>query len=75
MLVNRTLSTACDVLRSKVRYETAYLHLPSTDPCSPNSDTVAIREATRLYVETWIVPIIDAIQDGDMTLLRDIIGL
>jgi hypothetical protein len=38
---------------------------------SNDADTQAVREATRLYCETWIVPIIDAIEQGDTKFLKE----
>ena len=58
-----TFVRACDVLRSRVRYEAAHLRLPGRETMAAN-DTALIREATRLYVETWIVPLINAMQTG-----------
>ena len=59
---------ACQVLRKRVRYDGAGLALPTTP--FPGDDTPAIKEATMLYVESWIVPLIDAIESGDMSLIR-----
>lgn len=59
-----TFQRACDVLRSRVRYEPpARLRLPGRETMSAD-DTALIREATRLYVETWIVPLINSMQTG-----------
>lgn len=55
---------ACEVLRARVRYEGACLRLPGTR--FEDTDTPRIQEATRLYVESWIMPIIDAIEAGDV---------
>jgi hypothetical protein len=60
---------ACQVLRRRVRFKTASLALPTTP--FPGHDTPAIRAATRLYVETWIVPLLDCIESGDMGLVRE----
>ena len=48
---------------SKVRLENAVLRLKGTSLFS--DDTAKIRNATRLYVETWIVPLLEAVRDGD----------
>lgn len=58
---------ACQVIRKRVRFDDAVIALPTTP--FPGDDTKAIREATRLYVEAWIVPLLDSIESGDMTLL------
>jgi len=56
---------ACQVIRKRVRFDGASIALPTTP--FPGDDTKAIREATRLYVESWIVPLLDSIECGDMT--------
>jgi len=58
-----TLQRACQVLRAKVRFANASIQLPGT-PIGQD-DTAVIREATRLYVETWIVPLLDLIERGE----------
>lgn len=61
----KTFQRACDVLRSRVRYEPpANLRLPGRETLRAD-DTALIREATRIYVETWVVPLINAMQSGD----------
>lgn len=47
---------------SRVRFETASVRLPETP--FPRDDTEKIREATKLYVETWIVPLLEAVRDN-----------
>lgn len=59
---------ACQIIRKRVRFDEAKITLPTTP--FPGDDTPAIREATRLYVESWIVPLLDSIESGDMTLIR-----
>ena len=66
---SETLVAACQRLKRLVRYESASLRLETTE--FPAVDTPAIREATRLYTESWIVPILDAIERGDTRELRD----
>ena len=70
MIMNKEkcIKKACQVLRRKVRFDGAKISLPNTPFMS--DDTAAIREATRLYVESWIVPLIDCIESGDMTLIK-----
>lgn len=58
----------CQVLRKRVRYDGASLRLEST-PFS-GDDTARIAQATKLYCETWIVPLIDAIESGDFTVIK-----
>lgn len=64
----QAIEKACQVLRLRVRYDGASLPLPGTP--FPGDDTHAIQEATRIYVETWIIPLLDAIESGDMTLIK-----
>jgi ubiquinone/menaquinone biosynthesis C-methylase UbiE len=60
---SKAVRKACRVLRYRVRFESAFLQLPCTS--SPGDDTKEIREATRLYMESWVVPILDMIESGD----------
>lgn len=69
----KTIESACDLLISRVRYERAGLSLPKGDGTphtSSEEDTQAIRDATSLYVETWIVPMLQAIKEGDLKTLQ-----
>ncbi|MHC4372140.1 MAG: hypothetical protein ACYSW8_31425 [Planctomycetota bacterium] len=52
-----------DLLIERVRYEGATQSLDPEDPCS--DDTQAIRDATELYTRTWIIPLLEAVRDGD----------
>jgi hypothetical protein len=65
MTKEECVKKACQVLRRRVRFKRASLRLPTTP--FPGDDTPAIIEATKLYVETWIVPLLDSIESGDMT--------
>ena len=71
MKVSKTLDKACEVLKNKVRFETASLTLPGSNMF--DDDTKTIRESTKLYTESWIIPIIDAIQKGDTNKLKTLI--
>lgn len=68
MTKEECITKACQILRKRVRYDGADLRLPTT--AFPASDTSAICAATRLYVESWIVPLLDCIESGDMTLIN-----
>jgi len=68
MKVPKVLAKACQVLRGRVRYKQASLRLPGNGDIS-SSDTDVIREVTRVYVESWVVPIIDLIERGDLRAL------
>lgn len=63
---------ALQVLRKRVQYKGAHLQLPGTVGLS-SDDTPAIREATRLYVASWILPLINALEAGDTRLLHVLI--
>lgn len=67
--VSKTVQRACQVLKSRVRLEDAVIRLPGSGV--GKSDTAAIREAMRLYVETWIVPLLDDIESGDLARLAN----
>lgn len=69
MAITKTQVKACEVLKSRVRLETAVIRQPRMDG-SPMIETPEIREALRLYVETWIIPLIDAVQAGDAEKMR-----
>ena len=70
----KTVKAACEYLRKKVRYESAGLRLPGNDNMNAPEDTPAIRAATRIYVESWIIPVIDAIAAGDTKLIKRLIN-
>lgn len=67
MKTSQTLQHACRVLRKRVQFKGAQFALPSLLPfkMSNPEDTRAIQEATRLYVQAWVLPIIEAIELGD----------
>ncbi len=64
MIPSRNVQRACRILRARVRYANAGLYLPGNETIGKH-DTVAIQHATRLYTESWIVPLLDAIETGD----------
>ena len=57
---------------SRVRFERASIRLPDTP--FPENDTELIREVTKLYVETWIVPLLEAVRDGKKDVAECIAG-
>ena len=63
MQTSKTVQSACQVLRARVRFENASLSLSSG--MGNDEDTQRIREATRIYTETWVVPLLNAIERGD----------
>ena len=69
MKIPKALAKACQVLRRRVRYKQATMRLPGNNNITKN-DTAVIQEATRLYVESWVVPIINAIERGDLHFMK-----
>lgn len=68
--VPRYLKTAMDTLIKRVRFENASLTLPGHSMDKAKEDTEAIRESTLLYTETWVVPLLRAVRDGDTEFLK-----
>lgn len=66
---SKAVQRACHLLRKRVRFEMAELHLP---PDIGLSDTDRIRDACRLYTETWVVPLINAIERGDVHFMKSV---
>jgi hypothetical protein len=71
MKTSQTIQRACKVLRHRVRFTDAQFSL--SDSMSNQADTDKIREATRLYISSWVEPIIDAIEIGDTSHLAFLI--
>lgn len=77
---SKTLIAACKLLRKRVQFENAGFRLPTDEEMktgvvsggglSNAADTAKIKEATRLYIESWVLPLIDAIEAGDLKSLR-----
>lgn len=55
---------ACQVLRSKVLYRDAGFGPPG------NECTMRIRDETELFVKSWIVPILDALETGNFRMCQ-----
>lgn len=70
--VTKTLRDACRLLRSRVLYQDAILRLPGSS--LDDDDTLKIQLATDSYVNSWIIPLIDAIESADTNTLKDLIG-
>lgn len=66
--VSKAVQAACRVIRRGVRFRTACLRLPGTE--WEGNDAPAIRKASKLYVETWVVPLLNAIETGDTRTLQ-----
>ena len=69
MKQSKKIQDACRVLRARVRFENAGLRLPGNPFGS--DQTAEIRKATRIYVESWIVPLLDAIEEGNLGDITD----
>lgn len=65
MRTPKALTKACQLLRGRVRYKTAHFKNGLHEDVSEQ-----VRNVTRLYVETWVVPLIDAIEKGDIRTLN-----
>ena len=63
MATAKWVERAMNLAIKRVRLEQASIHL---DPNKPfDDDTEQVREALRLYTETWIIPLLRAVRDGD----------
>ena len=69
MKQSKAIIRACQVLRWRVRFRNASLTLPKAEPGL--TDTDRIRAAAHLYTESWIVPLLDAIETGNTRMLRE----
>ena len=56
MKVPGTMKHVCRVLRKRVRYLDADF----------GNNTQLIRRETAIYTESWIVPLLDALESGDL---------
>jgi len=63
---SKTLIRACRILRAKVRF--AQASFGDIHEC--DEVTKKIKDQTRLYTESWVVPLIDMIERGDMARLN-----
>lgn len=68
MTKQECVAKACQIIRKRVRFDGVSIVLPATSP--PGNDALSLREVTRRYVETWIVPLLDSIESGDMSRIR-----
>jgi hypothetical protein len=66
--VKSAVQGACNLLIKRVRFETAGFNKPG-EYFSPPEYTEEIREATRIYTESWVVPVLEAIRDGNTDFL------
>ena len=62
-----------DTLIERVRFESAMLRFPGHSLDAMEADTALIREATKQYVETWIVPQLRALASDDYETLKRIL--
>jgi len=70
MKQSKIIAEACDLLIARVRFETAVLSF-DRGVGFRKDNTQEIRDATRLYVETWVVPLLELIRDGKIAELRE----
>lgn len=67
MKQSKTVQAACNLLIDRVQFKTAKFRDPGVvwSTMSQDQYTDQLREATRLYTDTWVVPLLRAIRDGD----------
>jgi hypothetical protein len=65
------IKTACQVLRSKALFKTAMFGLiDGENETFPNEkDTDKIRAATRIYMQSWVIPILDELEKGNFEIV------
>lgn len=68
MKVSKAQQKACQVLRCKIRLTDASLTLPGNHWTEDNTNE--IRQATKEYFHSWVEPIIDALERGDLRTLH-----
>ncbi len=69
---SKTVQKACELLIRRVRFENASIRLPGHSLESAVVDTQAVKDATKVYIETWVVPLLEAIRKGDTKTLQRI---
>lgn len=70
---SKSLVRTCQLLRGRIRFTNASFRLPDHENEGfkhDEKDTADIREATRLYMQSWVEPILDAIERGDTAALK-----
>lgn len=67
---SKMVKAALNLVIRRVRFELAGFQLPGHSINDTTKDTDAIREATKLYMSTWVEPILMAIRDGDTESLK-----
>ena len=72
MKQSKTIQLACDYLIKKVRMETAGFKRPG-DFISSDEYTTEVKNATKLYFETWVIPVIKMIKSGDLKRIQEFI--
>lgn len=68
---NKTVQAAIKLLKKRVRYEEATLRLPGSS--FDDDDTLKIQLATEVYVDSWIIPLLEALEQGDTYALKQLI--
>lgn len=64
---SKAVQRACKSLRERVRFTRAGFDLPGM---SDEEATRLIKATTQLYMETYVVPLIDAIERGDTRYMK-----
>jgi len=72
---SKLIADTMEALIKKVRFERASFTLPGHTFENSREDTEVIRAVTRLYTETYIVPFLEAIRDGNTDMIRRCQGL
>lgn len=67
---SNTIQEACQLLRKRARFRDASIQLPGGPTFPTAAERKAFRESIRNYVESWITPLLDAIETGDTAALR-----
>jgi len=84
---SRTVVVACQRLRQLVTFQKAAFKLPSNEDMargitrtidirsgmSNQADTDKIKVATQIYIDTWVLPIIEALEKGDIDELKQLV--
>ena len=70
MKQTKIIQKTCLLLKKRVKFENAKFSLQEGLPT--DEDTTKIKKTTEVYVKTWVIPIIDAIEKGDTKFLKKI---
>lgn len=65
MKTSKTIQKACQILKKRVLF--------SPGEADFGEHTDLIRDQTKLYTETWVIPLLDAIEQGNTRSLQRMI--